>query len=266
MSVLIFLLPACLLTMDHSPSYMKGDTIPIKMSFENEKPGTYTDHNINKSWPNVQWSNVYHRIKVTKRPSEAQSQCIRVYYPEGSVGPSEGGAQFLVNLPARNEYFLSYQIRFGKNFDFRKGGKLPGLTSGGSKYTGGKVPVEGDGWSARYMWKNNGELIIYFYYVDMPGQYGENLSLNFSAEKEKWYKLTQRIKINDPGKTNGILEVWIDDKKVLSRNNIRFRIGEKGKIDSFYFSTFHGGNNKSWAPLNDSYLFFDQFYISEEYH
>ena len=259
----VFLTNACNSTQDTPIPEDKPE--PIRISFENIETGLYPDSKVKSSWPGVQWSNVYNRFYVVEKPSEENAKCIRISYPKGSVGPSEGGGQFLIDLPARNEYYLSYQLRFGDNFDFRRGGKLPGLTSGGGKYTGGNLPEAGDGWSARYMWKENGKLIVYLYYVDMPGKYGENLSLNFAAERNKWYTLTQRIKVNDPGKNNGILEVWIDDEKVLSRKDIRFRIGEAGKIDSFYFSTFHGGNDETWAPVNDSFLYFDELYIGSAY-
>ncbi len=80
----------------------------------------------------------------------------------------------------------------------------------------------------------------------------------------KWHRLTQHIRVNAPHQSDGVLDVWFDGKKVLSRPGIRFRVGEKGLIDSLYFSTFHGGNTREWAPAVDSFAFFDDFTVSKE--
>ena len=74
--------------------------------------------------------------------------------------------------------------------------------------------------------------------------------------------IKQHIKLNDTDKFNGIMEVWVDNEKVLHNNDVRYRLAPLGDIDSFYFSTFHGGNTEDWAPKNDSYIYFDNFKIS----
>src|SRR5690606_37424639 len=55
-----------------------------------------------------------------------------ILYPEGSASPSMGkigGASFQTNLGLRpsDEMTLNYKVTFGEGFDFRNGGKLPGL-------------------------------------------------------------------------------------------------------------------------------------------
>jgi hypothetical protein len=51
---------------------------------------------------------------------------------------------------------LSYYVRFSENFDFVKGGKLPGLF-GGVGNSGGEIPDGTDGFSTRFMWRRNGD-------------------------------------------------------------------------------------------------------------
>jgi hypothetical protein len=72
----------------------------------------------------------------------------------------------------------------------------------------------------------------------------------------------QRIKVNELGKANGELDVWINQQAVLSRKDIRFRGQKQALIDTFYFSTFHGGNTAKWGPKNDSYALFDNIVVS----
>ncbi|HBG26669.1 MAG TPA: hypothetical protein DDX75_06195 [Phycisphaerales bacterium] len=59
-------------------------------------------------------------------------------------------------------------------------------------------------------------------------------------------------------------ELCEDGRKVLSKSDIRFRLGDMGAIDSFLFSTFHGGNTQDWAPDVNSFASFDEFLISKQ--
>jgi hypothetical protein len=236
----------------------------IHVTFESNAVGPYSLEMIKRDWRDIVKANLYDRAHIVQEEGK-QSKVLRIAYPAGAVGPREGGGQFLVPLPKSEELWLSYRVKFGEGFDFKRGGKLPGLTSGGSRYTGGRIPKDGDGWSARYMWRKGGQAVVYLYYVDMPGTYGEDLLLNGATFLPgTWHQLTQHIRVNAPHQSNGVLDVWFDGKKVLSRSDIRFRIGEKGLTDSLYFSTFHGGNTKEWAPGVDSFAFFDDFTISRE--
>lgn len=237
----------------------------VHVQFDSDAVGPYTSEMLKRDWGKITWANLYDRAHIVFDEEAGRGNVLRIDYPKGAVGPGQGGGQFVVPLPPSEELWLSYCLKFGKGFDFRLGGKLPGLTSGGGKYTGGRIPKEGDGWSARYMWKRGGKAIVYLYYVDMPGKWGENLRLEGAAfTPGTWHQITQHIKVNTPGEANGVLEVWFDGKKVLSCANLRFRIGEKGPIDSFYFSTFHGGGSREWAPRVDSFCFFDDFLVSRE--
>ena len=167
--------------------------------------------------------------------------------------------------PPSEELWLSYYVKFGTGFDFRRGGKLPGLASGGGRYTGGNRPVNGEGWSARYVWRPEGGAAVYLYYVDMPDQWGEGLALQeFTFTPGTWHQVTQHIKLNTNDDANGVLETWVDGTQYLSRADIRFRLGDQGLIDSLYFSTFHGGKKQDWAPRVDSTAFFDGFVVSRE--
>ena len=104
--------------------------------------------------------------------------------------------------------------------------------------------------------------VVYLYYVDMTQTYGESLTLNTKFDKGKWYRVTQHIKINDPDKTNAEITVWVNGKVAAKKQKFRLRLGNKGKIDSFYFSTFHGGNTADWAPRNDCYIYVDNILIT----
>ncbi len=235
-------------------------TTVFQLDFENNKLGKYTDSNLLKDVGKVTWKIVENKASIEQ--DSQHGKVLKVKYPKGAVGPKQGGIQFDKPLPKSNEYYLDYYVKFGKNFDFALGGKLPGLTSGGEKYTGGIHPNKGEGWSARYMWREKGAIILYFYHMDMKHKWGDIVEMNSIFERDKWCRITQHLKMNDTNKFNGIMEVWVDGEKVVNDTKVRYRLAPLGDIDSFYFSTFHGGNTADWAPKNDSYCFYDDFKVT----
>lgn len=235
-----------------------SDTL-LSVNFDKRAVGNYGDKEVSDDFRNIKWVTTSGRGAIVE--DAERGKVLRVFYPKGSVGPQEGGIQFVRTLAGSKEYYLDYYLKFDANFDFNLGGKLPGLTSGGEKYTGGVNPTEGDGWSARYMWTNTMP-DVYLYYIDMAETYGEPIYFNVKFERNRWYRLTQRIKLNDADKTNAIITAWLDGVKVAEKTNFRLRAGNKGLIDSFYFSTFHGGATPDWAPRNDSYLYIDNVMVT----
>lgn len=233
-----------------------GDILIV--DFEQTALGDYDDMDIKADFDTVKWFITKERGTIINE--KAKGNILRVQYPKDAVGPEEGGIQFVCPILPATEYYLSYDVKFEDGFDFKLGGKIPGLTSGGAKYTGGVNPDNGEGWSARYMWVGN-KPIVYLYYVDMQHKYGESLELSTTLKTGKWYNFTQHIKVNSVGQQDALIEVWIDGNKVGSKENFRLRIGDQGLIDTFYFSTFHGGNTPEWAPSNDSYARFDNIRV-----
>ena len=243
-----------------------ADNKLFQLNFDKEYVGQYDENNLKNEAGEIRWSLFDGRASIVENPTSNNNKSLKVEFPKGSVGPQKNGVQFIKELPASNEYYLDYEVFFEAGFDFRKGGKLPGLTSGGSTYTGGVHPDNGEGWSARYMWatRNAGvEALVYFYYIDMSSKYGESVNAGVYFETGKWYRLTQRIKLNEDNLSNGIMQVWIDGKEVINKTGIRYRLWGKGQIDSFYFSTFHGGASAEWAPKNDSSALFDNFKVTK---
>lgn len=242
---------------------VKNQTEIFQLNFDKAETGIYTKQNLIKEAGTINWALFNDRAHIVADPKGEKGNVLKVDYPKGTVGPETNGVQFIKDLPASNEYYLDYYVYFEEGFDFRQGGKLPGLTSGGSTYTGGNHPNNGEGWSARYMWVKKAEAIVYFYYVDMKSEYGDAVKTGINFETGKWYRLTQRIKLNEDNLSNGIMQVWVDGKEVINNTDIRYRLWDKGNIDSFYFSTFHGGATEDWSPQNDSFALFDAIKVTK---
>lgn len=236
----------------------------MRVDFNQSPLGPYSAAALAADWgPPLLWAALHDRV-VIETPQGASGRVMRVAYPQGAVGPAQGGAQFVVPLPPSDELWLRYRVKFAEGFDFRRGGKLPGLNSGRGHYSGGNLPVNGDGWSARLVWTEGGQLNLYVYSVDIEGPWGEVRSLGPTAVARpgQWHTVIQQIRLNRPGQSDGLLAVWVDGQLGYSQDNRRWRSGEQGRIDSLFFSTFHGGQGADWAPRHDSHAEFDDFSVS----
>ncbi|MEO0406199.1 MAG: polysaccharide lyase [Cyanobacteria bacterium P01_A01_bin.135] len=196
---------------------------------------------------------------------------LRVRYPAGSASPSVsrkdnvpiGGAQFYADLgiPSQESMRLSYHLRFSPNFDFVKGGKLPGLY-GGEGGSGGNIPDGRDGFSTRFMWRADGDGELYAY-LPTSRRHGTSIGRgNWRFQPGVWHHLEQQIDLNQPGVADGRVRVWLDDQLVLDQSGLIFRSVEDLKLDGIFFSTFFGGGDASWATPQDTYVDFANFSIS----
>jgi len=237
--------------------------------FDEESIDYYTEDNLRLNWNNPIKSNgvINGRTTVIEDEENRGNKILRVLYPAGRYRSRESGAQWKMNLGGQyNDLYCSYKIKFPKGFDFVKGGKLPGF-AGGAANTGGRKPNGKDGWSARMMWRAGGKIVQYLYYPDQLSKYGENFPWCINGHEchfipGKWHHIEQRIKMNTPGKSDGIIQGWLDGELTIDVRNIRFRDINTLGIDAFYFSTFFGGGDASWAPAKREYVYFDQFVIS----
>lgn len=212
------------------------------------------------------------RVVVDDRYAFSGSRAIRVAYPAGNYGTQRTGAQAPLTLPPQAQYFSSYALRFSDDFDWggtNEGGKLPGL-AGGSNCSGCVVCDGTNGFTARLMWRPEGEAVLYLYHMDKEATCGQNIPLknqegqNIHFQRGRWYTVTQRVKINSGNDSNGEVEMWIDGEQVLLHTGVRF-VNNGGMVDNFYFSTFHGGNDSSWAPDRNSYIWFDDLKIGKRW-
>ena len=171
--------------------------------------------------------------------------------------------------------YVRYYVKFDEGIDFIMGGKLPGL-AGGEANTGGDPPNGFDGWSARIMWRDNGRIVQYVYHPDQAGTYAEDMDWNEGGASRffvpgKWHCVETYIRmntVNGEGEPNarfdGVVRSWLDGELALDRTDVRFRYTNAFAIDAFYFSTFFGGGDASWAPVKDEHALFDNFVIDDE--
>ena len=173
------------------------------------------------------------------------------------------------------EYSLNYDVRFDKDFQFVKGGKLLGL--GPKQHITGGRPIVSDGWSARVTFKEGGAPRLYTYHQDMQGQYGDRGEVlrSFEFEKERYYAVSLHVRVNDsPEHASGFSRLYVDGEMLERHEGLRLRGsgGEESLINKFMFSSFHGGHDPDWAPRNADgsyktvYATFDNIAVYEGEH
>lgn len=113
------------------------------------------------------------------------------------------------------------------------------------------------------MWNRQGQLGQYVYHMDQAKSYGEFMPWNMPPiTRGQWHHIQTLVQLNTPKQANGIIRTWFDNKPVLNKTNIRFRMIEGLDIERFLFSSFFGGNGIKWAPTKDESLYIDDIILS----
>ncbi len=252
--------------------------VVYQQDFNTADIGLYQADQLNNDWQAPNWHLGFDQGRVSIVDTDgSRGNAMQVTYPAGRYGAGGASAflsdvQFGMKLPETyEELYVAYDIRFAEGFDFVKGGKLPGLCGSDINQapntgcnTGGGYPSGYDGWSARGMWREDGILENYVYHASQRNFYGDDEFWDVSATPGVWHRVQHRVVLNTPGQKNGILEAWFDGTKVLSLKNLEYRKTNTIGINLFYFSTFFGGNDASWAPSTDQTMNFDNFVLSTD--
>jgi len=235
----------------------------FSVSFDAHAEGTYSRGQLATDWNDPPWSVGIAEGRVAViggSDAYAGGKSIQVSYPRGGVGLGRGGASWPFLFAARDEVYCAYRLFLKPGFNFVRGGKLPGL-AGGEANDGGSRPNGRDGWSVRLMWRDNGRMAAYVYHPDQPSNFGEYFDWSRGIAAGSWQQVVIRVRMNTPGQRDGVVQCWLNGRSVLSVDTLRFRDTAALGIDQFFFSTFFGGNDASWAPVRDEAIGFDDFQI-----
>jgi len=214
---------------------------------------------------------------------------MQIVYPKGTAALSgadapAGGVSFYapgpdsVDVTSAKEVTLAYSVLFEDGFDFKDGGKLPGIYGGDDAQ--GSITCSGGRhsdacFSARFMWRTKGEGESYLYLPSadrFPANkkqctavkgsscndaYGNSIGrglLQFTPGVRS--TVTQRVRLNDAGKSNGELQVWQDGKELFNLDGIVLRQSDAGRIRGIQMQSFFGGHGPQWASpkTQKSYL------------
>jgi hypothetical protein len=178
-----------------------------------------------------------------------------------------------------DEIYFRYYLRLGADWNQSiEGGKMPGISGTyGTAGWGGRKSNGRNGWSARGLFARTvpegdnplaGHTPIgtYCYHAEMKGRYGDNFiwqnGYRGYLENDRWYCIEHYVKLNTPGKKNGILRGWIDGRPAFEKTDLRYRLVETLHIEQVWMNIYHGGKKPS--PY-DQHAFIDQVVVAREY-
>ncbi len=154
------------------------------------------------------------------------------------------------------ELFAEYRVKYDRSMRLY-GGKGPGFDGTYENKGWGNRPGYGkDGWSARGTLKmqgrSNARNSFYVYHTDTGNNgktWGDAVWWDDGGNMDfdKWYHVKQYVKLNTPGKKDGILRAWVNGKLVYERKNWNFRIVDKLKIYAYWFNYYNGGRDTADA-------------------
>lgn len=249
----------------------KADWIVFYNDLNNDYPHVYTDQDLRDKW-NFNYGRsagiAQGRVSVVNGDTPNQSHVLQVRYEAGTYGLAKNGVQWRTDLGKHDELYMAYWIKFKEGFNFVRGGKIPGLVGGAT--TSGVKPNGTDFFIARMMFIPLGKVIQYVYHLDQANIHGDGLSWNYNNKPQKqfipgkWHRIENHIRMNTPGKANGVIETWFDGDLALRKTNFRFRTVDTLKIDQFFFSTFFGGSDSTWATKKREYMYMDNIIVSKK--
>ncbi|ORX92778.1 hypothetical protein K493DRAFT_143607, partial [Basidiobolus meristosporus CBS 931.73] len=204
---------------------------------------------------------------------------MQAIYPKGSRnphGPIVGGCGFDLTptntvITPNNIVVFQYQVYFPPDFDFARGGKLPGIYGGGISCTGGTPAL--NCFSVRIMWRRNGFGEAYVYLprsAQVPGFcttppvtvcnpiYGASIGRgSFQFLRNQWNTIRIMLKVNSsPGAQDGWLQVDWNEQHTVNMDNLAWRIMDNVTTSGVEFSTFYGGSSPPFdAPATTFTLF-----------
>ncbi|KAG1798795.1 uncharacterized protein BJ212DRAFT_1305654 [Suillus subaureus] len=192
---------------------------------------------------------------------------LQLVYPASSVNPaskSPGGAEFYaspLNLSDAENVTMEYSVYFPVDFDWVKGGKLPGLYGGHTGCSGGAAAE--DCFSTRLMWRQGGAGELYlvrrFTHSIMQGltfsqyapkrkqtkalcsdpqsvcdsEYGLSIGRgSFHYSRGNWTTLRQDVVLNTPGKQDGAFALFVNGMQAINRTDIFYRDAPQQKKKS----------------------------------
>lgn len=263
--------------------------IIFKHDFEKNTLGDYLSNEWAADWSNPTWSNRQSELDIVQDSQDKvnPTKTLQFNFPQGSVGPEEGGGQWWHHFEKQDEIYMSYDIMFMPGFQFQLGGKIPSLM-GGELPTFSR-PTGYDGFTGGLMFRDDSRIVFYVYYTDgsfekggtsftwgglnypegyfLPSSvqvpYGTNSTCKMNTGE--WHNITFRMAVNTVGpyggNYDGIMEAYFDGVLVTQLSHMLFRHTKDIGIDVLRMYSFFGGNDNSWRNPIEEWLRVDNVMV-----
>ncbi|WP_144290123.1 hypothetical protein [Ideonella sp. A 288] len=107
-------------------------------------------------------------------------------------------------------------------------------------------------WAAKHPLHGQMGLTTYAYHAAMQDQFGDSWPWTqwgpSSAVVGQWQRIHQRLRVNTPGKRNGLLEARIDGRLVFRKTDVYLRDGQRWDLNDLGVAT-EGGIGRVWLNV-----------------
>lgn len=201
------------------------------------------------------------------RPAGQPRNSLRVTIPRGENLGLDLRYDFLLQGKKEpQEVFLRYYLRVDPEWMASPdSGKLPGFGGTYNKAGWGGRPWDGQqGWSARGGFGKSAEaghpaqrrlpLASYVYHAGNRTPYGDIFLWGGARgagfiEADRWYCVEQQIRLNTPGKADGLLRAWVDGQPVFERRDLKLRDTPALRIENIWMDVYMGGTRPALRDM-----------------
>lgn len=263
--------------------YPLSSEIKLYVDHDSHPIGPYTEQDVINEFNAIRCCGgvISNSIAIVSDPTgdPSRGNVMRVFQAKGShtfEGGSDGQWQAGVD-GEHEELYFAYDYYRESDALWSKGQKLPGLVGGDwAKVSGGTDP-NGEAFSARIMFfgslaypgKGDGAISQYAYYLDTtqsPKWYDDGADGQYRIVPGKWQSIETRVKMNTVGRSDGILQAWVDGKLALDIQNFQWRDERNPdlKISGIYVTFGYGGGNDTWDSPEDQFNYYDNWIVSTQ--
>lgn len=164
-------------------------------------------------------------------------------------------------IEARSELYLRYKVRFPTDFDFHKGGTLPGVVAGIDQNRDEANTV-----MVALGWEKDGKIKVTGKFSDKDQRLSNFLpGADFFLADGQWHTVDLKVALNtQPDRPNGIIEAWYDTEKVASASSILFPTRTGDLWDGLWLDVEMGSKDVGSTSPKDQYVDLGGFEFSEK--
>lgn len=176
-------------------------------------------------------------------------------------------AYFNESKTAYDEIYMSYNIKFGNEWNSTSGGKLPGIRGFPEVFI---PPSDHEGFYYAPIFHPANRLIAYHYDrtrnngAENPWAIGPTCEDLYFANGT-WYNVTQRVVkntfTNGVPNADGINEIWVNGRLIYQESCLKVLALESKGIDGFFLGNFYGGGTPDYLPLHQCDIYLDNVVI-----
>lgn len=158
------------------------------------------------------------------------------------------------------------------------GGKLPGLAGTyGRAGWGGRTPDGYNGWNMRMLFRKQApadhpmhDRVAVGTEATLPkvpdmrneGYFVWPTAMGGVLEKNRWYCIEQYVKLNTPGRNDGVFRGWADGRLAFERTDLVYRNTHELKIEEAWMNVYHGGQQPTPQDIS---MYIDDVVIARQY-